>query len=892
MQVDSADQEQRSDATATDKEAVRHRRDGMPGIERDVWLCVVLFFVAFGVCLVFCQYWLPNLTEVHMRRVAIEPAVMVALGKGYSNPILEEVPAIDDFVARRCTVLDTSSLPMEIPTRELTRYQREWYYLLYTMGLYWRVFGVSWDNLSALYALFYAVAAVAVYGVFRIGLGRGAAVLGALLLVLSPVQLTESSGIRDYSKAPFMLAVFALLGLAVKKKLSRRAMIALAAVLGLIIALGACCRTDVLVCLPGALVVFLLFIQGPFRQTWLTRLLAGGALIVSWGVFSAGLTGLRPARVDAGSYTWHVVDMGLTTGFEKKLGVGGVPYDIGQEYNDAFTHAAIGAYGKRVQKRPTRFLAPSPEYESASRSFCLRHVRTFPADHLLRVYAAVLRILDEGPFIQTGWRKAMVSQAPEAVRTLHRWRWAVFGFLYGHGKYLAAVVLLMLAARSLRYALAGLFFIMYFCGNTCLQFDIRHCFHMEFVPWWCLLFVAERVVSVLRPARLEALRRAAANWVAPAKRMAGFACVSVAALAAPLYGLRAYQYFSVEHLYEKYRESDLVRLETDEDTSCDRFPRATVFRPEGLFTEGPFTPPEDRWEAYADYIAVELAGQGEEIEVYFAYNKDAYLFHPYRRWVLRAGDEHGVGSTWLLAPLYNVREGERWHARFEGVVVSDSDAHHVKGIYRLADPGSVPFFLTLTLTPDWENLPRYHTLQKRPKPYVARRIEARRNNLIANGGFERWTGRNEAPDGFDAPQRRSRLFRETQKVSEGRTSVRQVWEASDGRSSIFDMFHVRLSDLAPNTTYELILEADNLTGCLIRVSAWQVSPAKGKAESVQRLDYPVIDIVPRYGFKEYAGQFTTKVGEDFAVVLCASCRETDFPATALWDNWRLVKVTP
>ena len=254
----------------------------MPLVQHDAWIAAMLAMAAFCVCLAFCICWLPNYTALRQGRVTVEPAVMMALGMGYVNPDPASVPFIKEFVDRKQGGLNPESVPLDVPLLELTFAQQVWFYILGTMGLCWRIFGVAWEHLAFLHALFFAMATVALYALFRVAMGRLASIAGVVILVLSPVHLMESSGFRDYSKAPFMLGVFALLGLIVGRRMVYRKLLVACAGIGALIAGGMAYRGDVLACLPPALIVAGLLSAVPRDKRVRRRLLAVAVLFISW----------------------------------------------------------------------------------------------------------------------------------------------------------------------------------------------------------------------------------------------------------------------------------------------------------------------------------------------------------------------------------------------------------------------------------------------------------------------------------------------------------------------------------------------------------------------------------------------------------------------------------
>ena len=119
-------------------------------------------------------------------------------------------------------------------------------YLLYTVALFWRIFGISWTSLEPLCALLLGGCAVAVYGIMRLGMGRLLSALLTLAFVLSPQMLTMLPSLRDFGKAPFLLLIIFLLGVFIKYRLGTKTLAGLSVLLGLLNGIAMGFRQDAL----------------------------------------------------------------------------------------------------------------------------------------------------------------------------------------------------------------------------------------------------------------------------------------------------------------------------------------------------------------------------------------------------------------------------------------------------------------------------------------------------------------------------------------------------------------------------------------------------------------------------------------------------------------------
>src|SRR4029077_3204812 len=97
---------------------------------------------------------------------------------------------------------------------------------------------VSWTALDGLVALLAGGVSVLLYRLFRIVPGRAVAAGLTLLLTLSPANLRQLPALRDYSKAPFVLAAILILAVLVVRPMRRSATLALAALYGAVVGFG------------------------------------------------------------------------------------------------------------------------------------------------------------------------------------------------------------------------------------------------------------------------------------------------------------------------------------------------------------------------------------------------------------------------------------------------------------------------------------------------------------------------------------------------------------------------------------------------------------------------------------------------------------------------------
>src|SRR5207253_1536890 len=121
------------------------------------------------------------------------------------------------------------------------------------------------------------------------------------------------------------------------------------------------------------------------------------------------------------------------------------------------------------------------------------------------------------------------------------------------GVVVVGVALMSLLAWQGRVGLFAAFFLLYVGGYPALQFDIRHYFHLEFMTWWAIGFLAHQLVIHWRVAggrlrRMLSEIRTGYNW-AGAARMAGAMAAGVVVV---LWLSRGYQQVSASRLFQAY----------------------------------------------------------------------------------------------------------------------------------------------------------------------------------------------------------------------------------------------------------------------------------------------------------------------------------------------------
>jgi hypothetical protein len=666
----------------------------------DAVLGTALFAFALTVGVVYCRAFDASKAPPEPWARELGAAVAFACGHGFVDPGYEPSPAVAAFLDKKIERISCEDLPSGVAMRPPNFTQVLYRYMELAVAMTWRLFGVSWGSLVALLGLLHALTALAVFGLFRLATTRAPALAATALLTVSPLQLRYLPQLRDYAKAPFLLALILFLALLVVRPFSRRRLIALAVCYGAVAGIGFGFRNDLLIAGLPFVITVLAFLPVPLRaQAW-TKI-AGLALcaltfvVCAWPILSA---------YRSGSNSGHVALLGLMTPFNRPLGVTGSVYDWGQHYDDGYAVKVISSFTERLHHRPV--FALSGEYDKAMVEYLRSIVRHWPADVLIRWYASVLRIV-ELPF----QIRLYTSAAPPAVgdgaigRLYDVWI-SILSRLSGAGAPVSALAIVMIASSSLRIATWLLLSLVYFGGYPAVQFDPRHFFFLECLPWLALVSLCVSAWRVLTRARHWRSGEPLVTDVhVRARRALAFAAGATLLIGGSLVVMRAYQQRHLTALLKSYVETPTETLTLSATPAVDgrvllrpielRQSTESGVRAEYLVTDitrdhcpPPMVPITFRYVTLTGYTDL---SQQYDVPVP---GSDA----PFR----------------LFVPIYYSSGGY-----FAGLEVPVADRGCVAALRRVTQIDRTPMLINLRLPPDWRDMKLYQTLTPR-RPYVWR----------------------------------------------------------------------------------------------------------------------------------------------------------------------------
>jgi hypothetical protein len=607
----------------------------------------------------FRNEWTNRGGEAMFYQHYFEPAVMIACGHGFVDIQGEQPAALGDFLDRRRDALSCSDIPADV---HLGREQvvRPWRYLMYFVGISWRILGMSWRGMGPAFGFLFGASVALIYGLCRLAMSRLPALGAALAVSVSTLHLLNLPHLRDFAKEPFTLALFLILGLLVTRPPTYRWVAALAGAYGVVLGIGYGFRTDFLINIPLFLLVLALFVEGGPLRHLKVKLAGVGAffaafLIVGWPILSSVYRD--------GGCQWHVTLLGLTSPFDESLHVTPAPYDFGHQYSDSYVAAEIRDYARREALPPGGLKFCSHEYDAASGGYLSTIVRTFPADIMTRAYASVLQIV-ELPFVRPdrpllNWH-ASLYDARENLLQLNT----------GWGVYAVGAAMVLVSGANARLGLFLLFFVLFVGGYPAIQFQDRHFFHLEFIPWFAMGFVVNQVFVGLWSLRRDARLRLAAAFPG-ARRAALMAAGSAAALIGALALLRSYQERNAAALLNSYLAAPRVAVDTSDRAALDQ-----------IVAGG---------RVLLD-IELNLSACAASQNVLFRYDVPSPGLDFSRTVAVRTPS--GVsGTARVLAPAF---EG------FAGINLTPPSQGCVARVSRLADARPFPLLLNATLVPGWE----------------------------------------------------------------------------------------------------------------------------------------------------------------------------------------------
>jgi hypothetical protein len=626
-------------------------------------------------------------------QVTFAPAVSVACGLGYRN--LTGILSLEEFLTLKRDRFDCADLPPHPQSFPLGSLERTSPYLELAVALVWKVSGVSWPAVRWLCAALFGLIVVLCYGIFRLWAGRLTAFAVSLLVLGSPLHHENLPHLRDFAKAPFLLATILAMGWLALRVRERRELFAAAAFGGAAVGIGLGFRPDVLLAVVPFIVTVLTLVARPIRLV--NRIAALSVFLATTLVLG------MPAWLgySKGGNTGHVAILGLTTPFDASLGLSRPMYDVGHEYLDSYVFTVVRAEAARTDATAPINLAAA-QYETACYRYIGHVMRLFPADMAIRAVAATLRVLalpqdDYGdpPFPLPGERfrtayRVLVGAMLPSVRSAPIW---------------LALAMIVAAFRGWRVALWVLLIVVWFAGGAALQFMERHYFYLEFLPLSMVGVVLAQVAAVAKwgVAHPQGFRDGSVvrTGIVAVRPAVLFVALLSAVIVAGIGAIRVVQRRALLTVLTGYRTLPGERLPVEHSDLGNGWHRLMVssLRPDAARSGA---------DSRAEYVSIVLARTSAcdtpVFPITVQYNS-APSRDLSRTFSARTSAEAGYESR-LMFPVFLSEP-------FEGFDLPTRSVGCIEGIYRLkTSPRRPPLFLNLAFVSGWERGTLFQVLRE------------------------------------------------------------------------------------------------------------------------------------------------------------------------------------
>lgn len=652
-------------------------------------------------------------------QIYFEPAVSLACGKGFTvhnppilfrnlyqtyllnSPYNEDTP-LYRFLSLKQEKLDCSELPTETNLQKDSP-QRLWYYLIASVGFLWKLTGISWATVDYLVSGLFALSIIFIYGIFRLGMGRIVALPFTLLICGSTLHLNFLPTLRDYAKAPFFLAIFLIMGYLIKTPIKASFLYLISSMLGLILGVGYGFRSDILVTFIPIVLLFLFFLPGPIFSDLYKKLIS---LFILFSVFCIIALPIFTADLNTGSCEFDHSLQGLMTPFSKELKIGSSPiYEFGHHYNDFLSSALVATHGNNflnlkldnyINPNISTFSYCTPNYDLASFSLNRYLIALFPADILLRAYAAIKQILYLG---FTDWPITQMNP-DNIIHNIYKSTRPLFCYLKSCGIFLFMTTTFLLFLFQFRVAIFFFLSVIFFASYPAVQFDSRHYFHLEFISLWLVGFLLYHLICFVQ--RKKSSFNFNKKFVKKSIMASSFILVFGFISLICLFIARKLQVNNLQNLisiYEAAPKKHLTKsfIQSDNDSVLIQI---------DVLNQKPF---------YSNYasgkmIMLEFGGiagcEGKNIAFSIEYDFSSEIASHFN---FSKNDKSLIlseqKSTLIFSPVFQHK-----FYNFKGIRIQKSDANCLKNVYEVTGLENYPVWLYIKLPPHWKQQALYQSI--------------------------------------------------------------------------------------------------------------------------------------------------------------------------------------
>ena len=261
------------------------------------------------------RIYLENLDSAAFYQANFLPALNFACTGSFDSFLPS--PAVSEFLSSpRATFADCAEIAA-LPKAMWGKFESGLIFLLGLAGFLWRFLGISWVSLAPISGVLTAALALSAYGLCRVFCRYPVIVVAmTFALMVHPTVVAQVMHLRDFSKAPFMVAALALTAAAVLKPQTRPSTFLLGAATGAVIALGSGFRPDVLAILPIAVAAPIFLIGKGTWGEWFHRSLALWlGLGLGFILLRTGAAAITPPVAVGNYFISHVFILGFAETF-------------------------------------------------------------------------------------------------------------------------------------------------------------------------------------------------------------------------------------------------------------------------------------------------------------------------------------------------------------------------------------------------------------------------------------------------------------------------------------------------------------------------------------------------------------------------------------------------
>ena len=660
-----------------------------------------LLFLVIVISAAFVGTWFVTSNTVkkfNFYQETFSPAVMAACGKGFvlPHPAPEEMIAFLELRTQSFSCDSISPNQKSVPPELFQAVHRN---LMLTVATWWRVLGISWANLATLYGLVYGFTAGFAYLLLRTASRPVLALALTCIFILSPPQLFNLPHLRDYIKAPFMLAAIVMIAWLLKGSMHRGVAVWALATTGLLLGVGLGFRMDLFILVPLILIAILFMQPGSLTADLKPRLTSAVIFCACFAIAaSSTLVSMKGSNA-------HVIILGLMEEFDPRIGLNPIFYGLGYHYLDLYAHTIVNSFAYAGGYAGQTIMYPSIQYEISGFAYLVEVYRNFPADVVARFFGAVWRILHlpiEAPVIFEDLYFFYDELRPQWLMNLtHHRAWEVVLFA------VVSISAALIACRSFKLLISVFLVVLYLCGYPFLQFGVRHYFFLQVIGLW--LFGLSFQYIFLDPIRnwyqqkrfgVDSKPKQVDKqlWMSRGLRSLA-AVVLVFGLPLALLGLlRVYQSNHLGTVFAAYAASPTVNIAT---TRADRDGGWKVLQVSDAAGDNASSTPSIKT---IPLVATFDAGQckRDAVHVRFKYQSadPTYDFSHTR--------SLGIdGHTRIFFPAFFQAD----LSSFSGIEMPAEEIGCLVSLERLAVAPPLPIPLTVTMPQNWMDLPRYRTFR-------------------------------------------------------------------------------------------------------------------------------------------------------------------------------------